>query len=311
MKRPLTIAALTLSLLAVLAACGGQSTPTATPSPAQPTAHELKQAGQQLFDTFSTAIQTQDAAALHGIFVADLRGRCTVEQMQEALGSGGVSFPEAEVKAVFLDLEDPTSAFMQLALSGQPEGNFEAVVSGMAFAFPFPMMLEEGGWRLSFPTLAIVQEEGCPFSGGSTQAEARPEGRRIVEPTPQPALPRLAPPPGARAIVSGGGGGSGEYTASVLLKTDMTLVALLEHYRQQIIQPEWKVQQETIDEGLAALTWTLRDEADYPWFGVLLIIPAEDGQWWVRMWSGSGAGGLNKMVFQGRETRVPAPTNPN
>ena len=59
----------------------------------------------------------------------------------------------------------------------------------------------------------------------------------------------------------------------------MTLVALLEHYREQVLQPDWKMQQETMDEGLAALTWTFRDEADHPWFGVLLIAPAEEGLW--------------------------------
>lgn len=79
----------------------------------------------------------------------------------------------------------------------------------------------------------------------------------------------LAPPPGVGAIVSGGS--RGEYNTSALLQTDMTLGALLEHYRQRVLQPDWKVQQETMDGGLAALTWTFRDEADYPWFGVLLI----------------------------------------
>ncbi len=75
----------------------------------------------------------------------------------------------------------------------------------------------------------------------------------------------------------------------MLLRTDMTLAALLEHYRQQVLQPEWTVQQEIMDEGLATLTWTLRDEADQPWFGVLLITLAEEGVW-VRLWMGGGAG---------------------
>ena len=83
--------------------------------------------------------------------------------------------------------------------------------------------------------------------------------------------------------------------ASVLLVTDMTLAALLDHYRQQVFQPDWKVQQETMDEGLAALTWTLRDEADQPWFGVLLISLAEEGMW-VRLWMGGGAG-VQTFVF--------------
>ena len=34
-----------------------------------------------------------------------------------------------------------------------------------------------------------------------------------------------------------------------------------------------------MDEDLAALSWTLRDEADQPWFGVLLITSAGEGMW--------------------------------
>ena len=71
MKRLFTIAVLTVSLLTLLAACGGEATPTATPGLAQPTAQELKQAAQELWDTFSASTQTRDgAAALHGIFIS-------------------------------------------------------------------------------------------------------------------------------------------------------------------------------------------------------------------------------------------------
>ena len=44
MKRLFTIAVLTISLLALLAACGKEATPTANPGPAQ----DLKQAAQEL-----------------------------------------------------------------------------------------------------------------------------------------------------------------------------------------------------------------------------------------------------------------------
>ena len=76
--------------VALLVACGAKATPTATPGLALPTAQELKQAGQELFDTFSASIQSADAAALHGIFVADLRERCTAEQIQESLLSSEI-----------------------------------------------------------------------------------------------------------------------------------------------------------------------------------------------------------------------------
>ena len=123
MKRLFTIAVLTISLLALLAACGREATPTANLGLASSTADGLKQAAQELWDTFSASAQTRNAAALHGIFIADIRERCTVEQMQETLASGGAAFPDIEVRSVFLDSEDPSRALMQLALLDQPEGN--------------------------------------------------------------------------------------------------------------------------------------------------------------------------------------------
>ena len=94
----------------------------------------------------------------------------------------------------------------------------------------------------------------------------------------------------------------------MLLVTNMTLVALLEHYRHQVLQPHWKVQQETMDERLAASSWTLRDEADQLWFGVLLITPSEE-RMWVRLWP-AGGGGVQTFVFpEGRERPVPGGIN--
>jgi hypothetical protein len=310
MKRLFTIAVLTISLLALLAACGNEATPTANPGPASSTAQELKQAAQELWDTFTASIQALDAAALHGIFVADLRERCTVEQMQKSLASDGVALPNAEVRTVYLDLGDPSNALMQLAMLDQPEGNLEVLASSFIFAFPLPMAREEGEWRLSLSFLGIAPEEGCPFAEDLRQSETVTADSRQMEATPQPAFPRLAPPPGGRLKFGGSGGSTGEYNASVLLETDMTLVALLEHYRQQVLQPDWKVRQETMGEGLSALTWTLRDEADHPWFGVLLITSAEEGMW-VRLWMAGGAGVQTFVFPEGPEPPVPAATSGN
>ena len=62
MKRLFTIAVLTISLLALLAACGKEATPTATPGLAQPTAQDLKQAAQEPWETFSASANTRNAA---------------------------------------------------------------------------------------------------------------------------------------------------------------------------------------------------------------------------------------------------------
>ena len=108
MKRPHIIAVLSFPLLALLVACGKEATPTAKPGPASPAAQELKLAAQELWDIFSASTQTLDAAAaLRGIFIADIRERCTIEQMQETLASGEAPFPNIEVGSVFLDSEDP------------------------------------------------------------------------------------------------------------------------------------------------------------------------------------------------------------
>ena len=305
-----------LTLLAV--ACG--SGPTTTPSPISestqsagpvlPTAQELKQAGQDLFRAFFTAVEAKDAAALHDLLEADIREHCTPEQVEQSLAFGDESFPELEVKAVFVDLEDPNRALAQVRLEAEPEAGLEDFASNIATILPFPMVREDGQWRLGLPFFPAG--EGCPLPENSSQEEAAIAAPRQLEATPQPALPRLAPPPGVQAIGSSSGGGQGEYHASVLLKTDMTLVDLLEHYREEVLQPDWKVQQETMDEGLAALTWTFRDEADYPRFGVLLIIPAEEGLWWVRLWMGGGVGdGPRMVVSDHREPPMPAPTRPN
>ena len=144
-KRLFTIAVLMISLLSLLAACGKEATPTANPGPASSTAQDLKQAAQELWDTFSASTKTLDgAAALHGIFIADIRERCTVEQMQETLWSGEGAFPDIEVRSVFLDLEDPSRALMQLAPLDQPGGNLQGIDSGFAFSFPFPLVREQG-----------------------------------------------------------------------------------------------------------------------------------------------------------------------
>ena len=36
-------------------------------------------------------------------------------------------------------------------------------LSGFAYAFPFPLVREQGVWRLGFPILAMGTEPGCPF----------------------------------------------------------------------------------------------------------------------------------------------------
>ena len=103
------VVALTFALLLTLGAmaCGQDGTPTPPPGPTLPTSQELRQAGDELFSAFSAAVQSQDGAAFHELLVAPPRERCTVEQVQGAV-AGDLPFLHVDVKAVFLDLENPS-----------------------------------------------------------------------------------------------------------------------------------------------------------------------------------------------------------
>lgn len=311
MKQSIAIVTLSITLLTLLVACGGNAAPTETPGLAQPTAQELKQAGQGLFDTFSASIKSKDAAALHAIFVSDIRERCTVEQMQASMISGESSFPNAEVKTVFLDLENPSSALMQLALRDQPNDGSVGLAAGFAFAFPFPMLMEDGAWRLSFPALVMVAEEACPFAEQSSQSGSVTATAQRIQATPQAALPSLAPPTGVQTISSGSGGGNGEYSATVLLKTEMPVDVLMDYYRNHVLQPNWELQNEMMDEGVAALTWTFLDEASQPGFGALVVAQSGEGQKRVRLWMGGSSAFQPFALPEGHEPPVPAATIPN
>ena len=165
MKRWFTFSALSLALIVILAACSSESTESPAGTSLLPASLELKQAGQELFDAFSTSMQDGDGAALHAIFVADLRQRCTVEQVQESLTSSGNPFPNAEVSSIYLDLEDHSNALMQLTLLDQPDGSPTGLSAGFILAFPFPMEFEGDEWKLGFPSIGQVSGGGCPFAG--------------------------------------------------------------------------------------------------------------------------------------------------
>ena len=85
--------------------------------------------------------------------------------MQGAL-AGDVPFLDVDVKAVFLDLENPSRALVRVALQEEPEEGLGGLATTFATLFPFPMVREEGEWRLDLLALAGGRdtEEGCPFA---------------------------------------------------------------------------------------------------------------------------------------------------
>ncbi len=313
MNRLFTIAVLTISLLALLAACGNEATPTENPGPASSAAQDLKQAAQELWDTFSASTQTLDgAAALHGIFITDIRERCTVEQMQETLWSGEGAFPDIEVRSVFLDLEDPSRALMQLALLDPPEGNPKAegnlpgIASGFAYAFPFPLVREQGEWRLGFPILAWGTEPGCPFAENpGQQASERSASTATATPTfsfspyqlpahleeflqrppkpeenYEPYLPDIAPPAGlkyAKEFRSRSRGGDIdlgsllEFSFQAYLITDKAPGILEEHYRERLLGRGWHLEDQAGTPAVALSAWTFRDDHGEQFHGFLVV----------------------------------------
>ena len=46
----------------------------------------------------------------------------------------------------------------------------------------------------------------------------------------------------------------------MLLETDMSLTRLLEFYQQEVLEPEWEIQQKAASEEIVSLTWTFHDE---------------------------------------------------
>ena len=90
------------------------------------------------------------------------------------------------------------------------------------------------------------------------------------------------------------------------------IATLLEHYRQQLVQPDWTLGEDTIEKDLAAFTWTSRDDVSGgPVFGVLLITSSEEGQRWVRLWTGGSSEVASRMIVEQRLIPVepiPVPT---
>ena len=268
-----------------------------------PDAEEVRTAAGDLFAAVGAALAANDTETFYGLMVAQLRERCTLEEVRAGLASGEASFPEVDVRAVYVDLEDHHRAVAQLAVPEEPEG-MAGLGAALAVAFPWPIAREDGVWRFDLPSLFAF--EGCPYGAADQPIEQTdgpwllPEGETEVEmpwAVPPPATvpvagvepPRLEPPPGVNMPGAGSISGHGEASAYAVLETDTTLADLLEYYRRRTLKPDWVVQQETITEDLAALTWSFHDEAGSPWFGVLLVSPAGDRTRVVRVWMAGGS----------------------
>ena len=280
--------------------------PTPTPGPVLPVISDVKEAGQKIFTAFSEVAKTGNAEILHGLLAVDIRERCTVEQLQQGLTSDDALFPDVDVREVYVDLEDPTRVLLQVVLREEPDDTLLGLASALIAVFPFPMLNEGGQWRLSFPGFALDQVEGCPF-GEDSDDEVDPAVPRRIEAvqTFEPLL--LEPPPGATSRGSSSSGGDGSFGAETLLDTDITISALLDYYIQELVEPDWQVQQKIVDEDLATVTWTFRDDQDDRWFGVLLVAPSEANLRRIRLWMGSAGTGHPFLIPQEFPASSPQP----
>ena len=91
-------------------------------------------------------------------------------------------------------------------------------------------------------------------------------------------LPTLKVPPGSKIEGSGTGDGGDQANAEVTLLTDLTAVALAEHFGGQLEKFAWVLMEEGADGPSAWSIWKYEDSDGNPWVGLLLAIDLPDGK---------------------------------
>ena len=269
---------LTLLAASVLVAitCGGVE---ATPELAS---DELRPVADKLFTSFSRAAQTQDAAAFRELLVADIRERCSVEEIEASLEGTEILNPQMEVRTVYIDVGDSDRALIEVAAPVGPGGDIlEGLATAFIVAFPWPMARENGEWRMGLPSmLHLIPGEDCPFAADSESYEVELAAPAPIGPEGVSEPLRLGPPPGAKAIEGESGVGRGTRTSRLLLETNMVLDELVEYYRKQLVNASVDVwEEELVRENWMEVSFTFRDDKGMLWFGELNISLVEGLLW--------------------------------
>ena len=154
----LTGLALFLSALLTLLACGPAATPTPTvgfepaatevvvpPATEAPVADRdgddgVQEAVQVLFDTWNQALQEKDAALFQSVLTRQLADSCQLEDLQSWLDQGEDFLANVEVRAVFLDVADPSRALAEITTGQQCRGASRGISN-------LPMACGAGRWR--------------------------------------------------------------------------------------------------------------------------------------------------------------------
>lgn len=89
-------------------------------------------------------------------------------------------------------------------------------------------------------------------------------------------IPPLSPPAGAQQHPSGASGSDDEWYSNALLKTELALDVLEQHYNAQLSKGGWTQLATGASGPVAWSTWTFRDEEQQPWGGLFFVLQKPD-----------------------------------
>ncbi|PKB72053.1 MAG: hypothetical protein BZY87_02255 [SAR202 cluster bacterium Io17-Chloro-G6] len=157
--------------LAVAVACSSGG-PTSTNVVYSQSANEIKTAAIELWNDWLAATKAHDASAVYSLFSRNVTDHCTVEQMEHffAMDDDAFTYPEMDVKEVFLAPGNSEQAFMTMELRNQPGNDQQGVRDTYVVSIPYPIVREDGRWLMVFQFPFSI--DGCPFVGEFSSQEA-------------------------------------------------------------------------------------------------------------------------------------------
>ncbi len=284
------------------------STPTlptggiAAPSPIPPPASEapiapsttLRDEIEKLFDTWTEAFQTSDAALLLSTLSQDYAEICQTDKMQEWIEWPDWSISEilaVEVTSVFTDAENPDRAIaslnFDLSIDYTTESHSQHVTPLQYWFGLLPVLMEEGSWRVDRRPLIPVPDREEPMCAFEVPDYLKPAAGR--KGPPDIGLPGLdldeldGPPswesePGTLRNFSSWNYTGSNYmerlSFSGLVGTPLTSGELLVLYQNNLGDPAWNIRDEGKGIEGAWLTWTVHDYDGNLWYGSLAIASA-------------------------------------
>ena len=169
--KPSAILAFLTAFLILAAACSSDR-PTNTAAPQS--AGDIEKAAEKLWDDWSEATQARDTPAFYSLLARNITDLCTLEQMERffEMDENAFTYPEMDLKEVFVVAGNSESAFMTMKLRNEPRAGEQGVADTWVANIPYPIVRENGRWLMYifFPVLG----DGCPFTGGFSSQEAVP-----------------------------------------------------------------------------------------------------------------------------------------